>query len=120
MKANEVEEEPRDGPQRGSEAPTEVLQKEWPHHEDVGCTDESNEQGPARRAEVTFNDDKNRPEEEQPEGATKAKATSEPKGATDTEAPPEPRAAQEPQDTPEPKAAPQPQDAQGPKAATKL
>ena len=74
----------------------------------------------------------NRPEEEQPEGATKAKATSEPKGATDTEAttepkettnkkaPPEPRAAQEPQDTPEPKAAPQPRDAQGPKAATEL
>ena len=33
----------------------------------------------------------NRPEEEQPEGATKAKATSEPKGATDTEATTEPK-----------------------------
>ena len=117
VKANEVEEEPRDGPQQGAEGPTEVLPQEWPHHEDVGYTDEPNKQGPARRAEATFDDDENRPEEEQPEGAAKAKATSEPKGATDTEAttepkettnnkaPPEPRAAQEPHNTPEPKAA---------------
>ena len=34
---------------------------------------------------------KQQPEEEQPEGATKAKATSEPKGATDTEATTEPK-----------------------------
>ena len=59
VKANEVEEEPRDGPQQGSEGPTEVLSQEWPHHKDVGCTDESNDQGPARRSEATFNDDEN-------------------------------------------------------------
>ena len=41
-----------------------MLQREWPHHEDVGCTDESNKQGPARRTEATFNDDENRPEKD--------------------------------------------------------
>ena len=61
MKASKVEEEPRDGPQQGAEGPTKVLLQEWPHHEDVGCTDESNKQGPARRTEATFNDDENRP-----------------------------------------------------------
>ena len=64
VKANEVEEEPRDGPQQGSEGPTEVLPQEWPHHEDVGYTDEPNKQGPARRTEATFNDDENRPEKD--------------------------------------------------------
>ena len=59
VKANKVEEEPRDGPKRGSEGPTKVLPQEWPHHESVGCTDESNEQCPARRAEATFNADEN-------------------------------------------------------------
>ena len=62
VKANEVEEEPQDGPPQGLEGPTEVLQREWPHHEDVGCTDESNEQGPASRTEATFNEDENRPQ----------------------------------------------------------
>ena len=61
VKANEVEEEPRDGPQQGSEGPTKVLPQEWPHHKGVGCTNESIEQGPARRAEATFNVDENRP-----------------------------------------------------------
>ena len=78
MKASKVEEEPRDGPQQGAEGPTEVLLQEWPHHEDEGPTNEPNKQGPARRAEATFNDDENRPEEEQPKGATKAEATPEP------------------------------------------
>ena len=40
VKVNEVEEEPREGPQRGSEGPTEVMVQEWPHHEDEGPTDE--------------------------------------------------------------------------------
>ena len=57
VKASEVEEEPRDGPQQGAEESIEVLLQEWPHHEDVGCTDKSNEQGPARRREATFNED---------------------------------------------------------------
>ena len=30
----------------------------------MGYTDESNEQGPARRTEATFNDDENRPEKD--------------------------------------------------------
>ena len=64
VKANEVEEEPRDGPQQGSEGPTKVLPREWPHHEDVGYTCGSYEQGPARRTEANFNDDENRPEKD--------------------------------------------------------
>ena len=63
MKANEVEEEPRDGPQQGAEGPAEVLPQEWSHHEDVGPTDEPNKQDPARRAEATTDDDKSPPEE---------------------------------------------------------
>ena len=94
-KANEVEEEPRDGPQQGAEGPTEVLPQEWLRHEDVGYTEEPNKQGPARRAEATFDDDENRPKEEQPEGTTKAKST------------------------PGCKAAPEHRDAQGTEAATK-
>ena len=39
-----------------------MLLQEWPHHEDVGCTDEPNDQGPARRSEATFNNEKNRPQ----------------------------------------------------------
>ena len=62
VEANEGEEGPQDGPQQGLEGPTEVLWREWPHHEDVGCTDESSKQGPARRSEATFNDGKNRPQ----------------------------------------------------------
>ena len=30
----------------------------------MGCTDEPNKQGPARRTEATFNDDENRPEKD--------------------------------------------------------
>ena len=62
VNVNDVEEESRDGPQQGAEGPTKVLLQEWPHHEDVGCTDEPNDQGPARRSEATFNDDENRPQ----------------------------------------------------------
>ena len=62
VKASKVEEEPQVGPQQGLEGPTEVLQREWPHHEDVGCTDESSKQGPARGSGATFNDDENRPQ----------------------------------------------------------
>ena len=57
-----MEEEPRDEPQQGAEGPTKVLLQEWSNHEDVGCTDKSSKQGPARRTEATFNDDKNRPQ----------------------------------------------------------
>ena len=80
MEANEVEERPRDGPQQGTEGPNEVLLQEWPHHEDMGYTDEPSKQGSARRAKATIDDDK----EEQPEGIT------EPKAATELRATPEP------------------------------
>ena len=39
-------------------------EREWPHHEDVGYTDEPNKQGPAGRTEATFNDEENRPEKD--------------------------------------------------------
>ena len=57
VEANEVEEKPRDGPQQGIEGPTEVLLQEWPHHGDMGCTDEPSKQGSARRAEATTDED---------------------------------------------------------------
>ena len=57
MKADEVEEEPQDGPQQGAEGPTKVLLQEWPHHKDMGYADEPSKQGSARRAEATIGDE---------------------------------------------------------------
>ena len=76
MKANEVEEEPRDGPHQGLEGPAEVLPQEWvcwAHRgtpllrdtdEGVEPPGESSKKDPARRTEATFNIDENRPEKD--------------------------------------------------------
>ena len=65
--------------------------QQWPHHEDEGPTDEPKEQGPARGAEATTNDDENRAEKEsaliegniEVEEDTIKKAASEPRAVSE-------------------------------------